>query len=811
MSIFKKLIAVILILSVTSTANAQKPENLLDKWAAKSPIEKVYLHMDRDIYRAGETAWFKAYLYSEFFSDTISTSLYVELLDNSSKLVTQKIAPVIYGSAMGQFELSDSLQTGTYFVRAYSPTILNHSHDFLYEKRIQIIGKPRSTSKPIISRTQKLDFFPESGNFVAEFPNTIAFKYTDANGMPQSISGTIKNEKDETVTTFSVYHDGLGMFDITPVAGEKYYALLNNDSYGVKYFLPEVIAKGLVFRLIPNTGGKDFELYQNSDDSLMRGEYMIGQMQHKPVFKLGLNKIKNNINGFINTQQLKSGIMHITVFNKDDIPLAERICFVDNKEYIQPAELVIDTLSFATRGKNSFTFSLPDTVAGSFSIAITDPAYSLSDKRSENIISSLLLTGDLKGEINNPAYYFSSADDSVTTALDILMMTHGWRRFTWAKLPEIANAPLLYKDKGFISVTGHVNIRDSKKPLTEKELMVLLFSLEDSLGTSMQIMDTDKEGKFRMDSLIFFGNTRFFVGDFLGKNSKWLDLYPDEDSIKASFGIKASNRSSLFSSAEYDEQLSDRLATDFANAEKEKGILLEGITVKIKKKTPIEDLEERYTNGLFAGFFVKTIDLVNTDEKIIQNNIFDYIQSRIAGVNVERTGTNYQLFYQQRRSLMSGPIPMILYLNEIQTPAIFIASIPANQVAMIKVFSSFVGAEGNGAGGVLAIYTKQQSDLTNSLTTSADIFQYKGYSIIKEFYSPDYTNDIVKEKAAGQDKRITLCWQPDIIMDGTIKKVPVHFFNNDRTKSFKVVVEGITEEGKMVLIEKVIAPQTKGF
>ena len=58
MSIFKKLIAVILIHSVTSTANAQKPENLLDKWAAKSPIEKVYLHIDRDIYRAGETAWF---------------------------------------------------------------------------------------------------------------------------------------------------------------------------------------------------------------------------------------------------------------------------------------------------------------------------------------------------------------------------------------------------------------------------------------------------------------------------------------------------------------------------------------------------------------------------------------------------------------------------------------------------------------------------------------------------------------------------------------------------------------------------------
>ena len=87
---------------------------------------------------------------------------------------------------------------------------------------------------------------------------------------------------------------------------------MNNDSYGIKYFLPEVVAKGLIFKIIPNARGKDFELYQNSDDLAMRGDYMIGQMQHKPVFRLGLNKEKNDINGFINTQQLRSGIMHIT-------------------------------------------------------------------------------------------------------------------------------------------------------------------------------------------------------------------------------------------------------------------------------------------------------------------------------------------------------------------------------------------------------------------------------------------------------------------------------------------------------------------
>ena len=85
--------------------------------------------------------------------------------------------------------------------------------------------------------------------------------------------------------------------------------------------------------------------------------------------------------------------------------------------------------------------------------------------------------------------------------------------------------------------------------------------------------------------------------------------------------------------------------------------------------------------------------------------------------------------------MTGGSIPMILYLNEMLADAQMIATIPANQISMIKVFSSFAGAQGNGAGGVLAIYTKKGNDLSNALSSSSGIFQYKGYSISKEFYS----------------------------------------------------------------------------
>lgn len=791
------------------SVQGQKPEDLLNNWAEKSPIEKVYLHFDRDNYLAGETVWFKAYLYSDFFPDTISTTLYVELLNSSSVPVSNKILPVIFGNTKGQFELPDTLPTGNYYVRAYSPTMLNHSDEFLFQRSIYIYGKKNPTITQSNEKQIRIEFFPESGNFVTGLPNTIAFKITDGNGMPLNLSGIVKNETGDSIAAFSSYHDGMGMFDINPSKDAKYYVQLNDDPFFTKYYLPVASASGIVFRLMPDPKGRYFEIYQQPADPSLKAAYIIGQMQHRVIFRLELNADKNDINGFINTQKLNSGILQATIFNKEGMPLAERVCFIDNKEYWQKAELIADTVNFSEKARNHFTLSFTDTVGGSFSVAITDPDYSTESLRKENIISSLLLTSDLKGYVHDPAYYFSAADDSVNNALDILMMVHGWRRFKWTELADISGVPLRYHDPGYITITGKVNIRDTKKPLSQKELFLLISSLEDSLNTSIQFMQTDDHGKFRLDSLIFFGKTRFFVSDVQGRKNKWLDIYPDADSIATSFLFPGINTKQFLPGGVRLNDISSKLAYDYESILKANGQMLEGITVKVKKKSSVQELEERYTSGLFAGLTEKTIDLVNTNEKIYQNNIFDYIQGKVSGIKVERNGLNYSLYYRQRFSLFGGPIPMTLYLDEMQTDARLIATIPASQVAMIKVFSSFFGAEGNGAGGVLAVYTKNGADLTNSLSTSADIFQYKGYSVIKEFYSPDYTAGAdANLPFSGKDHRITLHWQPDIFVDGVNVKVPVIFYNNDRSGSFRVIVEGMTSEGKMVFIEKIISSET---
>ena len=82
----KKLLLLFCILFFKLAGKGQQPDELLGRWSKKSPIEKTWLHFDRDNYLAGETAWFKAYLYSDYQPDTISTSLYVELYNQSMKI-----------------------------------------------------------------------------------------------------------------------------------------------------------------------------------------------------------------------------------------------------------------------------------------------------------------------------------------------------------------------------------------------------------------------------------------------------------------------------------------------------------------------------------------------------------------------------------------------------------------------------------------------------------------------------------------------------------------------------------------------------
>ena len=790
---------------VCITAKAQKPEEKLASWAVKSPIEKAYLHFDRGNYIAGETAWFKAYLTSDFYPDTISTSLYVELVNDLSVVLDRKIVPAFWGAARGYISIPDSLITGNYTIRAYTATMLNQDEAFLFKRPFFIYGK-KANAPSLVSAPNKtrLEFFPEGGNLVNGLMNAVAFKATDSKGFPVAVTGSLRNQKDQELASFSSYHDGMGMFEFIPVANEQYYVVLSSDLVNRNY-LPAASDKGIVLAVETNPVQLAFDIQQPLTDPGMQAAYIVGQMQHRIVFRQSLAADKVQLKGIINTSKLNSGILQITVFNKDGIPMAERLCFIDNKEYVQKGELIIDTVSFSAKGRNHLSLQMKDTVHGSFSVSITDPLFDVLPVREHNIFSGLLLTSDIKGYVHNPAWYFTAIEDSARRAMDLVMMVNGWRRFKWEELAANNSTSDKYKDLSYIKLAGRANMLDSKRPFAGKELLIAIYNADST--STMQLVNTDGKGYFKLDSMFFTGNNRLLFSDPRGNKSSYIEVTMSADSLSRSFPLKPMEKMLTLADPTSIEALR-KFTNDYDEIQKASGLMMDGVTIKgTRKKTPAQEVEAKYTSALFAGIAEHVIDLVNTKEVIPQRNIFEYIQARIPGIDMVITPENrYMLFYRGRTSFRER-VPMMFYLNEVRVDDVSISIIRASDISLIKVYSHFVGAEGNAPGGVLSVYTKKGEDVGKALPAGAFQVIYKGYSVNKEFYSPDYNVEIAERNKT--DNRITLQWIADLNVGDINPDLPIIFYNNDRSKQFKVIIEGMTTNGKLLMIEKTISP--KGF
>lgn len=794
--IYRKLFLLVSAFS-TFAASSQTLENNLANWANSNPIEKLYLHLDRESYTAGQTIWFKGYFISDYIPSSRSTAMNVELLNDKSQVILRKIFPAFMSESFGQLELPEDLTSGVYFIRGYSPVMLNQPGHF-FIKKVSIFGKqPKTVSKEVTTQGVTISFFPEGGNLIYTLMNNVAFKAVDEKGMPVDVSLEIRNNKDETITTVSSSHDGMGYFSIVPQMTESYYAVVTNSPGSEKFDIPASTHRGVTLTVRNSAKGKQFKVEQLPDLETFKAAYMIGQMQNHIVFKQPLTG-KNIYGGTIPTEKLLSGILQITVFNKDNMPLAERLTFIDNKEYVLPATFSADTINTSERKRNHYSIALPDTIVGNFSVSVTDADYETTGLRDQNIYSNFLLSSDLRGYINNPAWYFSPGA-SKANALELVMMTNGWSRFKWEDVAKNALPPPIYADAGFITLKGKINIEGTKKPFANKDVIYFLTASDTSktkrLGAP-KFLATDSMGNFKLDSQVFFGNVDILFADPRGNKSKFIKVKMDPDSLYKLYSIPAIQ---IPFRDTFGTETTTKM-TDYYNAYlKAEGLMLEGVTVRTRVKTKQEQLEERYASGLFGGGInSRFLDL--SDETSGAFNICEYIHGRIAGVNVRKNDEGeYIVTY---RDGGFGNNRLALFLDEVQTDANFIESIPVNQIAYVKLMSNFVGA--SGGGGALAIYMKKGADLAAVTESSTDIVSYSGYEIFKEFYNPNY--DVRRPEDSKADNRLTLMWNPSINLAHVNPKIPVIFYNNDRTKKFKIVAEGVTNDGRFLMIEKIVNP-----
>ena len=157
-------------------------------------------------------------------------------------------------------------------------------------------------------------------------------------------------------------------------------------------------------------------------------------------------------------------------------------------------------------------------------MAITDDKDIAVDS-SNSILSSLLLSSELKGYIENPAWYLQDNSES-STALDYLMLTHGWRRYT---IPDVIRGNPKYPHIPYQvsqQISGHVRSTGRRsQPVSNSEILLMVEN------GGVRVMTTDEQGKFLFQDFEYPDNTPYWI-QILGNMRNNLDeLVLDKESF----------------------------------------------------------------------------------------------------------------------------------------------------------------------------------------------------------------------------------------------------------------------------------------
>ena len=790
--IFYKITTGVFALILTSFSIVNDPLNRIiasfEEYLSKSPVEKVYLHLDRPYYANGETIWFKAYLVAGPFNkpSDLSQTIYVELIDSQENVVQIRRLFSPYGFASGHFIIPDSIINGNYQVRAYTNWMRNSGEEYFFHQSINI---GNSQSPQITERdTSKIDiqFFPEGGNLVEGLMNKVAFKAIGQDGLSRNVKGEIL-ENGNVIREFKSNYLGMGVFAFIPEKGKKYQARVKETSQTIQ--LPNSLASGILLSVTNSPKSNDLLIkIQSSKNSELKQLLLLAQTRGL-VGATSLIDLSNKISfSKIPKKEFPSGITQITVMNEKGIPLAERLVYIDHQDQIQ-ISVKPDKKSYAPRDSVHLDIEAKDKngnpLIANFSLNVVDGGQIYLDENGETIQSFLLMSSELKGHLESPGYYFNPENQDRDEALDLLMMTQGWRKFTIQEALE-GNIPKPeYPIEKGITVKGKL-LDKNQNPLSAGSVSYLsLFPFPDS-----KTVQATENGSFELTDLVFFdttklvlqgkaenGKTGFILLDtsYLSpKISNWQPLFNSK---------KATLPKSFLSESEY--RKNSNKAFDLDNSD----YLLDGVEVKGKK------IEPDYTSPKIYGEGSVKMQVAGNPGLENQQHPLELVRGRVPGVQVSGNGSDWKVMIQGVGSIKNGTDPLIM-IDDIPIDIKSLITIPVQDIESYTVWkgpdTAVFGSRG--ANGAIGFYTKKSISGKSFTKQEAETLVLKGYQVQREFYAPKYPVQNLNNPKP--DRRAIIFWSPFIQTDSS-GRASVSFYNHDIETEVFGQIEGLSTQGQI--------------
>ena len=833
------------------------------------PKEKLYLHLDKPFYGAGEKIWFKGYLVNATTHQDNSQSNFIitELINRSDSIVERK---KIRRDSLGfhnAFTLPATLPAGDYYLRGYSNWMLNEDPDFFFSRNIKIgnsidntivssieyqqeddthytakikftsnvqavfenttikylyleNGKIKNKGKkktdengwisislpdlkspaarrievefddpqyiykrtfhlPVFTNDFDVKFFPEGGALLSIPHQNVAFKAQGADGFSKEVEGFLFNSKGDTLTNFRSEHNGMGIFTMNPVNNETYYVTVRtNDSITKRFDLPAIEPKGISIAMSHYKQEIRYEIQKTEATEWPQKLFLLAHTRGKLAILQPINPKRTF--GKMNDSLFTEGITHFMLIDEQGNALSERLIFVPDHKPNQ-WQITADQPTYGKREKVSLQIAAKDSegnpVEGTFSVSITDRKSIQPDSLADNILSNLLLTSDLKGYVEDPAYYFLNQDARTLRSIDYLMMTHGWRRH---KMENVLRTPSLnftnYIEKGqTISgrIMGFFGANVKKGPIC------VLAPKYNIIATT----ETDEKGKFIVNTS-FRDSTTFLVQARTKKGFAGVDILMDPPQ----YPVATHKAPYLNGAATFMEDYLMNTRDQYYMEGGMRVYNLKEVTVTAKRERPSS--KSIYTGG---------INTYTVEEDRLQGygqTAFD-AASRLPSVTI----TNGSEIHIRNNSE-----PAIIVIDDIvyEDASDILKDIQVSDMSSISLLR---GADAvilgpRASGGAVVITLKDPRNLPARPAQGIITYTPLGYSESVEFYHPTYDTP-EKKNAQRSDFRSTVYWNPELRLDAE-GKATIEYYTPDSTAPEDIIIEGVDKNGKVCRILQTI-------
>ncbi len=644
---------------------------------------------------------------------------------------------------------------------------------------------------PVVADDYHVGFYPEGGSLIDGNTVAVGFKATGRDGLGRTVEGKVFDVEGNLVTAFATLYKGIGLFSIRPERGKKYYAECTDENGITQRFdLPPVADSGYGIKGV-SSGNSLLVTALRAPSSPEQTLYLLahcrGTFLHSAPVQPGVEAVRFDFDS------LPAGVIHFVLLDPQRRVLSERLVF-SRSEGTPGVAVKTDKEVYGSREKIVAELRLDGKVAGygnrsSLSVSVTDAADGATDTTS-NIYTWLLLESDLRGFIEEPAYYFENNDRIREIALNALMLTQGWRRYdlpaTLAGDIQTPTEPLEIGQE----ISGTVYGLMGKKPVKGAQVMII----SPNAGYFDQTV-TDEEGRFSFNDREHPDSTFYMVQARNARGRTNLTLVMDESDLpEPSYSLPS------FPARERSKAEEGYIAKAEQRASRTgdlRTIELEELKVVGSRYHPDSKMrsfadrvfeEEQLAKFPTLEQFFRSIGAFVQDNRLYMGNP---MSNPPAVVIID--GMQYELF-SEYSFIPAGEITLIEYSNS-WTP------LPGEYLPATSDGEDAVNFASARKPTFIRIVTKSGPYLPPA-GDHMKVFGILGYQKPAEFYSPKYDNPAAKNDRK-PDARTTIHWIPDLRTDES-GRARFDFYTADENSDYQVTVEGVTDDGGVVYYREII-------